>query len=144
MVDLPADIEQQLANLTDGEWSALTARVRAPDSAEALRTVAGKVLSGAALDSFVSYADVSKFTSADGTVDEQKVIGHLTAAFGVQQGAGGKQQWGRPGASGRAAAAKRFGQRVDPDAEAVAGVGDTRGAAGRAAAAKRFGTKKES
>ncbi|MCV7088887.1 hypothetical protein [Mycobacterium interjectum] len=138
MVDLPAGVEQQLADLSDADFAALTARVRAPDSTEALRTAAARVLSEDAANSFVAFADVSKFVGANGRIDEVKVRDHLAAAYGVPQGAGGNQEWGRPGAAGRAAAEKRFGQKLDPDAEATAG-SDTPGAAGRAAAQRRFG-----
>jgi hypothetical protein len=150
MTELPPEVEQQLASMTPEEWSAFSSRVRAPDSGEQLRTIAGSVLSGAALDSFVNYADVSKFTGADGMVDEEKVMGYLTAAIGGSQGADARRQWGqhsggsgpvsRPGEGGRAAAAQRFGTKVDSEETVRTG----RGAAGRAAAAKRFGTKEKS
>lgn len=121
MPEIPPDIETQLAGMTDGEWSAFTARVRAPDTAEAFRTAAAKHVSGQQLDSLCSVVDVSKFTGADGQVDAQRVSQFLTAALGG------------PPAPG--APARRFGQTSAPDPN-----GPKPGDTGRAAAAKRFGT----
>lgn len=148
MAELPPEVEQQLTNMSDGDFAALTARVRAPDSTEQLRTAASQVLSGSALDSFVHFADVSKFVGENGGIDEEKVMGHLTAAFGVSGDQQQQRNWGqrsggtgpalRPGDGGRAAAAKRFGRPVDPEIGAATS-GVQRGAAGRAAAERRFG-----
>lgn len=147
MAAIPPDVEAQLAKMTDAEWSALTAKVRAPDSTEALRTAAAELLSGSALDSFVSYADVSKFVDDSGAVDQQKVRGHLTAALGLpatnaDHGRGsGTVPGRRAGDAGKEAAAKRFGtpKPETPGSDTTFGSG----AGGRAEAQRRFGTKGE-
>lgn len=46
MGDLDPAVEQQLADLSDSDWSALQARVRPPSSAAQLRDIAGKILQG--------------------------------------------------------------------------------------------------
>jgi hypothetical protein len=150
MTELPPDIEQQLVGMSDAEFSALTAKVRAPDSTEAFRTVAAKHVSGDALDAVVHVADISKFTSENGTIDEAKVAQHLRVLF--PQGAGQPPQYGqassrtapglRPGDRGRTAAAQRFGKPLDPEAAAAAGQLE-RGAAGRAEATRRFPQQKD-
>jgi hypothetical protein len=153
MTDLPPDIEQQLAGLSDGEWSALTARVRAPDSTEALRTAAAQILPEDAANAFAAAADVSKFTDGTGGIDQAKVSNYLKTAFGASQATGGQRAaWGqssggqapglRPGDHGRAAAAKRFGHELDAETGAAT-AGVRRGGTGRAEAQRRFG-KKES
>lgn len=148
MADLTPDVEQQLADMTDGQWSALTAKVRAPDSTEALRTAAAQLLSGDALNSFCTVADPSKFLGADGKIDPNKVQAHIRTAYGITgqqqqrqnhgQGSGGNGPALRPGDSGRAAAAKRHGTTVDPETAAAAATSTGRGSAGKAAAARRF------
>jgi len=45
--DLSADQEQQIASMSEGEWSAFVAKHRAPDTAEAFRTIAAQHVSGA-------------------------------------------------------------------------------------------------
>lgn len=143
-MELSPEIERHLAGLSDTEWSALSARLRAPDTTEQLRTAAGKVLSGDALESFMALADVSKFADEHGQITENTVIGKLTAIFGGQQqapvqygqhsgGVGGPQ----PGDRARSELAKRYGTQQDthPISAPL-----KKGQAGRDAAAKRFGT----
>lgn len=74
------------------------------------------------LESFLAITDPAKFVGEDGSVDKDKVIGHLTALFGgqQQQSSNGQRQqknWGqqsggqppsKPGEAGKAAADKRF------------------------------------
>ncbi len=90
--------------------------------------VAGRFLDDAEeLKAFMAIADISKFAGEDGLVDEEILIGHLTALYGQrserQQGFGsGLPQhvnWGQhstpapaglPGSAGRAEAARRRGQ----------------------------------
>lgn len=126
MADLPPEMEQALADMDEGSWSALVAKVRAPDSREQLRTAAGQVLSGAALDAFVDSADPSRFTGDDGQISEERVMGRLTALFGTSHQDGSGQSWGqhsgnqpgsRPGDAGRIEATRRF--RLNKRAEAV-------------------------
>ncbi len=147
MTDLSPEIMAQLSAMPEHEWSALAAKVRTPDNSEQLRTIAGRTITDpAALDAFVRAADLSKFVGDTGEVDEQKVIGHLTAMFGGQQS---QANWGQgsgggptqfPGDGGKVAASKRFGTPMpDSHAGGVAG----RGAAGKAAAQKRFAPTEE-
>lgn len=138
MGQLDPAVEQQLASLSDAEWSALSARVRAPDGVEGLRAAASQRLSGAALESFVQCADVSKFAGENGEIDAEKVGAHLTSLYGAPQTPAG-QSWGRrDGASGREAAAERHGLKVERQPDAVE-PDNGPGAAGRAAAAIRHG-----
>lgn len=147
MPDLSPELEAALAGMTDGEFAALTAKVRAPDSTEALRTAAAQIMSGPALEAFVSTADVSKFAGQDGTIDASRVLSTIKAAYGItgqqqQQANHGQHSGGmapklRPGDRGRLEAARRYGTPIDPETAAAAGtIG--RGAAGKAAAARRF------
>lgn len=94
MADLTPEIEQQLAGMNEGEWAVLTAKVRAPDTAEQLKSIASKVISGPQLDAFTAAADTSKFVGDNGQIDESKVMGHLTALFGVSQ-EGPPHEWGQ-------------------------------------------------
>lgn len=73
------------------------------------------------LKSFMAFADPSKFTNDDGEIDEEKVMGHLTALYVGRDTQQQRQapQWGqhsgngqppkRPGDDGRAALEKRHG-----------------------------------
>ncbi|MBZ4558586.1 hypothetical protein GBO17_14235 [Mycobacterium avium subsp. hominissuis] len=137
MGQLDPAIEQQLANLSDAEWSALSARVRAPDGVEGLRAAASQHLSGAALDSFVRCADVAAFAADDGRIDAGKVTQYIAALYGTSQTQTGQSEWGRRGESGRDAATRRHGQKTDPETEPAAPDHGTPGAAGRAAAEQR-------
>lgn len=129
-------VEQQLADLSDPEWSALSARVRAPDGIEGLRAAAAQRLSGAALDSFVACADVAAFADGNGGIDADKVANALTALYGAPAAPAG-QSWGRgDGAGGRDAAAERHGLKVEREPDAVM-PDNGPGAAGRAAAQQR-------
>jgi hypothetical protein len=152
MPEIPPELRAQLAQLSDTEWSTLTAQVRAPDGTEALRTAAAQLLSGDALDAYTSGADVSKFVGADGQVDANRVLGNIRAAFGItgqqQQANQGQHSGGmapqlRPGDRGRLAANARWGTKVDPETAAAAGTTARRGAAGRAAAVRRFNQKEQ-
>jgi len=135
MPQLDPQVEQQLADLSDAEWSSLSARVRAPDATEMLRIAAAQHLTGVQLDAFVATADVSKFSGDNGEIDAEKVGRHLTA-LGITPAPGG-QAWGRnDGATGREAAAQRHGVKGEPEPDAVM-PDDGPGAAGRAAAKQR-------
>lgn len=97
------------------------------------RAIAGPVLKERdALDAVMAITDPAKFLGADGDVDEEKVMGHLTALSAVFTGGQGQGQpgngqqppaWGqnsggagtppaRPGEAGRAAIAKRHGVKT--------------------------------
>lgn len=73
------------------------------------------------LSAFLAVANPEAFIGDDGCIDDDKVMGHLTALFAVQsapQPTPGYPSWGqhsggtppvRPGEAGKAEAAKRFG-----------------------------------
>lgn len=81
------------------------------------------------LAAFMAVTDPAKFAGNGGEIDEEKVMGHLTALFGGAANKNGQQQpngqqraWGqhsggtgtplKPGEAGMAAAAKRFGTQT--------------------------------
>lgn len=97
------------------------------------RAIAGPVLKEKeALNAVMAITDPAKFLGDDGDVDEEKVMGHLTALSAVFTGGQGQGQpgngqqppaWGqnsggagsppaRPGEAGRAAIAKRHGVKT--------------------------------
>ena len=143
MTDLDPVFEQRLADLSDVDWQALSARVRPPTSVQQLREIAGKVIDGDQLEAFVNLADPKKFATENGDIDETRVMGALTGIFGVVTKPGlSHQQSGQfsadlpmpsPGERGAAEAAKRFGGNGPQHAP------NRPGAAGAAEAAKRFG-----
>ena len=151
MAELDPAVEKQLADLDDADWRALTARVRPPTSSQQLRDIAGKVLDGTALDSFVAVADPRKFANDIGDVDEDKVMGHLTALFATGQQPQPGPQWGqssgnppgdRPGDGARAALKRRHNVGADADTPTGAGSQITRGRGARAELQKRYGGRK--
>ncbi|KMV23343.1 hypothetical protein ACT16_06640 [Mycobacterium heckeshornense] len=93
-----------------------------------LKSVASQILAGEQLDAWLDAVDASKFTGDDGDIDEEKVMGRLTAIFGTRQQITADNQkqrrwWGqhsivggsppaKPGDAGRAEAAKRFGTKT--------------------------------
>lgn len=126
--------ELEAANLTEAERAAEAAKVEAAEAARAaaesewkprlqaaeLKAIAGTILDKDQLASFLEIADVNKFAKDDGGIDEEKVMGHLTAIYGQprQFGSGLPQHrdWGQhssrpPGPSGieqgKAEAARR-------------------------------------
>jgi hypothetical protein len=116
-----------------------------------LRTIAGQVLNGPALDSFVSFALMSAFTNDAGEVDEEKVMGNLTAIFAAgQPQEQPRRQWGQysmtggppnqTGDNARSALAKRHGVKNDTD-QPGAPSRVTPGDAARAALQRRHGVK---
>lgn len=149
MAELDPAVEEQLAQLSDDDWRSLSARVRPPTSSQQLREIAGKVLEGAALDSFVAVADPRKFAGANGDVDETKVMGALTGLFtsGQQQQQPDHGQGSAPGGPtvrvgdrARAEIAKRYGVENGSAPGLAAGIRP--GAAARAELAKRYGRQK--
>jgi hypothetical protein len=54
MTDVPAEVEQQLANMDEPTFSAFVARVRAPDTTEALRTAVSKHVSADQLNTVLA------------------------------------------------------------------------------------------
>lgn len=90
-----------------------------------LKSVAASVITDREqLTSFMAVTDPAKFAGNDGEIDEEKVMGYLTAIFGVRQNGASPRNWGqtsagnggdpaaRPGAGGIAEAAKRFGSKT--------------------------------
>jgi hypothetical protein len=121
----------------------LTARVRAPDATEQLRSHAAKVLAGTQLEAFVNAANPAAFSNSNGEIDEEKVMGHLTAIFATNQ----PRQWGQhsgnppgssPGDNARSALQRRQGVKQDSDTPHSSSPSG-RGARGRAALAARHG-----
>lgn len=146
MSDFDPVLEQRLADLSDVDWAALTARVRPPSSTQQLREIAGKVLSGPQLDAFVDVANLKAFADDNGDIQEDRVMGALTGMFGITADGGPQHQdFGQhrpapphpfPGERGAAEAARRFGGN-QPNTQ------PTRGRAGAAEAARRFGTQEQ-
>lgn len=96
---------------SDAEWSAkyLTSELKG--------IAAGVIRDDKELESFMELVDPKKFATADGGIDKDKLMGHLTALY-VGRG-GTPPQWGqysapgqppqRPGEQGRTALEKRHG-----------------------------------
>jgi hypothetical protein len=149
MAELDPQTEQCLADMSNEDFAALTARVRPPTSTQQLRDIAGKVLEGSALDSFVAVADPKKFAAENGDVDEEKVMGHMTAIFAAGQPQQ-RRDWGQsstaggppkqPGDNARAALRKRHGVGADTNQPGDSGR-VSRGENARAALQRRHGVK---
>jgi hypothetical protein len=154
-MDLDPQTEQTLADMSDADWRALSARVRPPTSSQQLREMAGKVLEPDQLETFMAVANPKAFANEIGDVDEATLTGHLTRLFGASdpqqpQPQPPQQSWGQStgqptgkerGDHGRAALEKRHGVGRDSN-QPSAGAGIAPGANGRAAAAKRHGGRK--
>lgn len=85
-----------------------------------LKGIAASVIKdGDQLKSFMAITDPSKFVGENGEIDEEKVMGHLTALYVGSQQQRAPRQWGqysapgepieKPGATARAALEKRHG-----------------------------------
>jgi hypothetical protein len=89
-----------------------------------VQTIASTIVSGDRLDAFMAIVDPAKLLGDDGTVDESKVMGYLTAMYGADQQPGPRQpQW------------QNFGQHTPPPPPQKTGAG------GAAEAQRRFGKK---
>ncbi len=140
MTDLPAEFEQQIANLSEAEWQAFTARVRAPDGAANFREAASKVIDGDRLEAVCRAANLSAFVNDKGEIDDAKVESSLRSVFGILAGPRWQDhgQFSQapnmpgPGDRGRAEARKRFGNNGAPSSSG-------RGSAGAAEAERRCG-----
>lgn len=85
-----------------------------------VKSIAAEIIKGDQLKTFLSVINPAAFVGDNGEIDESKVMGALTGMFGAPQQAP-QQRWqnagqfapppppGRPGESGRAEAARRFG-----------------------------------
>jgi hypothetical protein len=134
--DLPAELEATLAKMSDGEFAALTAKVRAPDVAESFRDIAAGIVPADHLDSLMRIANPAAFAT-DGRIDESKVRAHLGQLFGADQPQNSDDSSSTkppPGARARSALERRYGVTAKP-AAAPERPGDT----ARAALEKRHG-----
>jgi hypothetical protein len=121
--------------MSDGEFAALTAKVRAPDVAESFRDIAAGIVPADHLDSLMQIANPAAFAT-DGRIDESKVRAHLDQLFGAGQppNPDASSSTSPPGARARSALERRYGVTVKPAAEPER-PGDT----ARAALEKRHG-----
>ncbi|CQD07430.1 hypothetical protein BN000_01484 [Mycobacterium europaeum] len=119
-------------------------------SLEKLKEIVGQIIPQEQADSFVQYARLDAFTDEAGEIDQDKVIGHLTAitlAREPSQQPPSAPNWGQhsgnmpgrlPGADARGALAKRHGVKNDqPVIPAPAGIRP--GARAREALERRHG-----
>lgn len=116
---------------------------------EQLKTIAGQVLNGPALDTFVAGALMSAFTNDAGEVDEERVMGHLTAIYAAGQP---QHQWGQysghpagsgnAGDGGRAALRKRRGVGADTNQPPGPASQNVRATGARAELQKRYGNRR--
>lgn len=131
MPELPDEIEQQLASMSDADWDILTAKLRAPDRAEAFRDTASKWISGDRLDAVCSITNASLYVDAEGNIDAAKVEKQLRALFGDDIAPAGPQ-WQNHG-QGTSVDTGQNGSIVHDNAYR------DRGRAGSAEAGRRFG-----
>ena len=126
MSDLSPEAEQALAAMSESEFAALTARLRAPDTREAYREIAKQFAPNEeALDAWMDTVDVSKFVDDKGVLDEARVRSKLGVLFGGRQFGGGLNQHegcgqhGSPGTPGgvgnRQETPDSYRQRHAPD-----------------------------
>lgn len=116
MVELPPEVEQQLSSMSDTDWHALGARLRAPDTGELLRAEVAKQTGGneAVATSFAEVMRHELFTNDDGAIDPAKVRDGLNK-LGLLSQAPRQNTPPRPwrgggtGSKGKGAAAQRFG-----------------------------------
>jgi len=111
MVELSADVEQQLRDLSQSEWSVLEARLRPPDLPEQVRSYLAQHLAEDQVDTAMGIIDSSKFAGEQGQFDEQKMQQHM-GFFDAR--IGGQRNWGQghgqqPGDDARSALEKRHG-----------------------------------
>lgn len=145
MTGIPPELEAQLSGMSDGEFAALTAKVRAPDNTEAVRAAAAKIVPADVLDVFMSAVNPAAFVT-DGRLDEAALTRNLTALFGTTGSGGQQRSWGQnsggpaagnhPGDGGRHSAAQRFGT-TPPDTPDPNRRTTGRGANGAAEAQRR-------
>ncbi|MDX1878218.1 hypothetical protein SBE55_10350 [Mycolicibacterium sp. 141076] len=112
MVELPPEVEQQLSSMSDADWHALGARLRAPDIREQLRTEMAKLLGNEDnATNLASWVRTDVFTNDDGEVDPAKVRDGLTKLGLLSQPPRPLRPWrgGGTGSRGIEAAAQRFG-----------------------------------
>jgi hypothetical protein len=105
--------EADLSGMSDGDFAALTAKVRAPDTAEQFREIAGSIVPTDQLDSLMGWVNPAAFAT-DGKIDETKVRQHLGNLLGAQESRQWGQSSGQPagknvGDDGRSALEKRHG-----------------------------------
>jgi hypothetical protein len=118
---------------------------------EQLMAAASQVLSGGELSAFMAIADAKRFAGDDGTIDADKVSGHLRTLFRLdEQPQQPQRNWGQGtgqpagkqrGDAGAAALEKRHGVKSNND-QPAAGAGIQPGKDGRSALERRHGVKK--
>lgn len=117
------DVQKSARDAAEAEWRPKLQRAE-------LRSIAAEVLKGDQLEAWLAGMNPAAFANDKGEIDLDKVMGHLTAAFGVvggqdhQQPRNGQQPpaWGqqsggtnppaRPGEAGRTALEKRHGVKI--------------------------------
>ena len=149
-MDLDPQTEQQLADMSDEDWSALTARVRPPTSSEQLKTMAAKRITDPdQLNAFMSIANPKALITENGDIDEAKLGEHLGRLFGPGEEQP-PRQWGqhsaqpaadRAGEAGKRALKARHGVGAD-STQPAAGGQVPRGRGARAELQKRYGGRK--
>lgn len=77
----PVELERLIADMSDVEFDALVARVRAPDTREHLREIAAAYVPAEVLDEFIDSLSLSKFVRADGQVDVDSARRRFSAFF---------------------------------------------------------------
>lgn len=114
---------------TEAKTAAAAEMLPRVQAAELKATAALVIKDPDQLNAFLAIADPAKFVGEDGAIDEEKVMGHLTAIYGGsgsgQQAGNGQQHrsWGqnsggngvpgvKPGDAGRAAAERRHGTKT--------------------------------
>ena len=150
MAELDPAIEQQLADMSDQDWRALSARVRQPTSSEQLKTIASQHLSPDRLSTFMAIVDPRKLADEHGNIDEAKVqaacSGPLFGAVESQQQQPQPHNWGQhsvaggpskqPGDDGRRELERRHGVKNEaPKLDQAI----RPGASARAALERRYG-----
>lgn len=103
-------------------------------SDDQLREIVGKYLDSDRADKFVETVLRSAFTDSAGNVDEEKVVGNLTAIFAAGQP---QQPSEPPGSGGRDALRKRWGVG-DPETAPTAATRIPRARSARSELTKRY------
>lgn len=118
-----------------------------------LKALVGQVIPGDQADNFVQYARMDAFTDEAGEIDQDKVMGHLTAISFARRPPRQAPNWGQgsaaggpphiPGDGARAALKKRHGVARDEPNMPTADSRIRPGTAARAALAKRHGKSQQ-
>ncbi len=135
MAELNPQTEQTLADMSDEDWSALSARVRPATSAQQLKDIAATVIRDKdQLNAFMAIADPKRLAKPNGDIDPEMVSRHATVFFGASNPPGPA-----PGDIARAELEKRHGVKTSAPAP-IERPGDI----ARAQLEKRHGVKTNS